>query len=53
MKKNKRGLGMIGWILLILVLVALGIGAYLLLSGNGSSIIPGTSSIPSPPALPN
>jgi len=33
------------WILIVLILVALGVGAYFLLSGNGS--------IPQPPALPS
>ena len=41
------------WILIILILIGVGIGVYFLLSGDGTSIISGGSSIPQPPALPS
>lgn len=53
MIKQKRGMSGWIWILMILAVLAIGIGAYFLLSGDGNSIISGTSSIPNPPALPN
>jgi len=53
MIKQKRGSAWI-WVLIILVVIAVGVGVYFLLaSGNGTSIIGGGSSIPSPPALPS
>tara|TARA_Y100000034_G_C6866659_1_gene395109 strand:+ start:1264 stop:1440 length:177 start_codon:yes stop_codon:yes gene_type:complete len=52
MIKSKRGSAWI-WILIILILIAVGVGIYFLLSGDGSSIIPGGNSIPQPPALPS
>jgi hypothetical protein len=42
MIKNKKGFGWLGWILLILVVAALGIGVYWWLTA-----------IPVPPAFPN
>ncbi len=65
MMKQKRGMGAIGWILTILILIAIGVGIYFMLTGgsdggatilngsdSGSSIL-GGNSIPTPPALPN
>ena len=52
MIESKRGMSAWIWILIILILVAVGIGVCFLLSGDGSSII-GGSSIPQPPALPS
>jgi len=49
--KQKRGSAMM-WIIIILILIAIGTGIYFWLSGDGSSII-GGSSIPQPPALPS
>jgi hypothetical protein len=51
--KSKRGLGGLVWILIVLALVAVGVGIYFLVSGDGSSIIGGSNSVPQPPALPN
>jgi len=45
MMENKKGLGALGWILIILIILAVGVGAYFLLSG-------GSGGIPQPPALP-
>ena len=54
MIKSKRGMSAWIWILIILIIEAVGIDAYFLLtSGNGSSIISGGNSIPQPPALPS
>ncbi|MEK6893772.1 MAG: hypothetical protein AABX07_06250 [Nanoarchaeota archaeon] len=53
MIRSKRGMSVWTWILIILILVAVGVGIYFLLSGDGTSIIPGGSSIPQPPALPS
>jgi len=41
--KNKRGLS--GWIWIALIVIAVGVGAYFLLSSGGG--------IPQPPALPD
>jgi hypothetical protein len=52
--KNKKGMDARIWILIILaILIIGGVIAYLLLSGNGISILDGGNSIPNPPALPN
>ena len=54
MTKNKRGMSTWIWILIIIVVLVIGgIIAYLLFSGNGSSILSGGNSIPQPPALPS
>jgi hypothetical protein len=55
MIKQKRGMGALGWILVILIILLIGgLVAWLFLSGHGSSIISGGgSSIPQPPALPS
>jgi len=45
--KTKRAIGAMGWLLILLAVVALGVGIYLLLAGGSIG-----SSIPSPPALP-
>ncbi len=51
--KQKRGMGALAWILVILIILAIGgIIAWFLLSGHGSSIVQGGSSVPQPPALP-
>jgi len=53
MIKNKRG-SALNWILIIMIILAVGLGVYFVLtSGNGSSIISHGSSIPQPPALPS
>ena len=52
MKKSKKGMSAIAWIIILLILIVLGVGIYFLLSGDGTSILSGTS-IPSPPPLPN
>jgi len=52
MIKQKRGSAWI-WSLIILIVLAVAIGVYFLLSGDGTSIIPVGSSIPQPPALPS
>ena len=44
MIKQKRGISVWGWILIILIILAIGIGVYFLISSGG---------IPQPPALPN
>ena len=44
--KNKRGLSKGIWILIILFLIAIGVGLYFWLGG-------GTGGIPQPPALPD
>ena len=49
MMKNKKGLGWMGWILIVLILIGAGIGAYFWLTGDSSSVVNG---IPQPPALP-
>ena len=49
---NKRGMSAWTWILIILIVLAVGIGAYFLLTGDSSPIAGGGSSIPQPPALP-
>lgn len=49
------------WILIVLILIVLGVIAYFLLSGDGSSVASGVSSgsssgsgaLPQPPALPS
>jgi len=43
MMKNKRGLSGLEWFLIILILIAIGVGIYFWLSGG---------SVPSPPSLP-
>ena len=50
--KSKRGMSVWIWILIILILIVIGVGIYFWLSGDGSSILGGGSSIPQPPALP-
>ena len=55
MIKSKRGLIAWIWVLINLIIIAVGIGLYFLLTGGsdgGSSILGGGSSIPQPPALP-
>lgn len=52
MMKNKKGMGAFGWILIVIILIAIGIGAYFWLTGDSSPIASGGSSIPQPPALP-
>jgi len=55
MKFNKKG-GVIIWIVIILILSAIGVGVYFWLTGGsdgGSSILSGGNSIPQPPALPS
>jgi hypothetical protein len=49
--KNKKALGLIGWILLILILIILGFIAYIWYT-KGSLPIIGEGSIPTPPPLP-
>lgn len=54
--KNKRGMSAWMWILTLVIVIAIGVGAYFLLTGgnDGGAIVgAGSSSIPSPPALPN
>lgn len=51
MIKNEKGMST--WIWIILILAGIGIGTYLLLTGDSSSISIGGNSIPQPPALPN
>ena len=51
--KNKRGVGKWFWILIALIVVAVGVGAYFLFGGDASSIVGSGSSIPPPPALPS
>ena len=53
MIKQKRGMSTGAWILIVLILIAVGIGVYFLLTGDSSLIASGGSSIPQPPALPN
>ena len=53
MIKSKRGMGALGWIIIIIILIAIGFGIYFWISGDGSSIISGGNSIPQPPALPS
>jgi len=54
MIKSKRGMGALGWIIIILILIAIGAGVYLWLSGGSAGIDGiGGSSIPQPPALPS
>ena len=53
---NKKGMSGLAWfltILIVLVLITLGVMAYFIISGDGSSVLNGGSSIPSPPALPS
>ena len=52
MIKQKRGLSALVWILIILVIIAIGVGVYFFLTKDGGSLIGGGSSIPQPPALP-
>jgi len=55
MIKNKKG-GIIMWVIIILILLAVGVGLYFWLTGGsdgGSSILSGGNSIPQPPALPS
>jgi len=54
MINQKRGIGALIWILIILILIAVGALVYFSVSGGDgvSSIIGGGSSIPQPPALP-
>jgi len=52
MMENKKGLGALGWILIILILIVVGVIVYFLLTGNSPIGSLGGSSIPSPPALP-
>ena len=52
MIKQKRGSTWI-WIVIILILIGVSIGIYFWLTGDGSSVVGGGSSIPQPPALPN
>jgi len=47
---NKKGIGALTWIIIVLILVA--IVAYFAMSGDGSGAIIGGNSIPQPPALP-
>ena len=54
MEQNKKGMGAFGWILIVIILIVIGIGAYFLLTGDSSPIaIGGGNSIPQPPALPD
>ena len=53
MTKTKKGMSGMVWILIILIVLAVGAGIYFLVTGDGSSIIGGGSTIPSPPALPD
>jgi flagellar basal body-associated protein FliL len=54
--KNKKGMSKLVWIIIaVAIILIVGIVAWMFLSGNGSSIIPGLggSPIPQPPALPD
>lgn len=54
MMKQKRAMGALGWITIVILLIAVGIGAYFLLTGDSSPVaIVGSSPIPQPPALPS
>ncbi len=50
--KNKKGSALM-WIVIIMCLIAIGVGVYFLLSSGSDGGIIGGSSIPKPPALPN
>ena len=57
MKNNKRAMSGWIWALIAVAVIAVGVGAYILLTGDGSSALnlggSAGSSIPQPPALPN
>ena len=53
MTEQKRGMSGMVWILIILILIALGVVGYFLFISDGGSSILGGSSIPQPPALPS
>jgi flagellar basal body-associated protein FliL len=54
MIQNKKGMNTLIWVLIIIILLAVGAGIYVWLTGGDiSSIIGGGSSIPQPPALPS
>jgi len=50
--KQKKGMGALGWILVILILIAIGAGIYFWLTGDAVGGI-GSVEIPQPPALPS
>jgi hypothetical protein len=50
---NKKGLGVLGWILVILIILIIGAVVYFAFFSGGSILSGlGGSSIPQPPALP-
>ncbi len=53
MIKQKRGMSKGMWTLIILILIAVGVGIYFWLGGSDGGSIFGGSSIPQPPALPD
>lgn len=55
MKKSKKGMSAIAWIIIILILIVLGVVLYsVFMGGDSSSLLGGLgNSVPSPPALPN
>ena len=53
MIKQKRGIGTLTLIIIVLIILAVcGVVAWFLLSGDGSAVIGSGNSIPQPPALP-
>jgi len=52
--KNKKGLSGLGWLIIAIVVIAVAVGVYFLVSGDAGSLgsLAG-SSVPQPPALPN
>jgi len=52
MIKQKRG-SILTWVIAIIILAAIGVGIYFLLTGDASSASTAAGSISSPPALPS
>ena len=53
---NKKAMTGMAWfltILIVLVLITLGVMAYFIMTGDGSSVSSGGNSIPQPPSLPS
>ena len=51
--ENKKAMGGWIWVLIVVVLIAVGAGIYFLISGDGFSVVGGGNSIPQPPELPS